>query len=505
MAERRNIIPREIPRAAAIQNPVVSVAKLAFEEAQLVSSNEHQSLSCEIEVPSSLQPGQEFTVFLEERVCVVLRCPSDFVGNGQRLQFKVPRIMSRCRLRLTFSSRLDVNEHTMVGVSLGSSTALVPYSSDQLEGTTLTVDSFEMKSHEFHVKYPKGKFPERPFLVNAQERLVLLKTPKEVCDGWDFSLPFHEVTGTNVEVIHIPVSIPDPSLWRKIPTPLLSNVLDYLPVREVRFWRLADSHFAAAGKDAFFAKLTRVGVRGSTYEDIIGTVTHFASEADRFQRQSDDFLHYARQRTPPLHMNIVLIPKPVQFRVNTSLGRILVAENLLEQCEISKQLSSRTDGEPTTIVRGVILSRVNLSLYVWVKQYRQELETQLDELLPSEVKTRRRVNEILSWARVLEEAGVCLALASYIPNTSISTGSHFEYLRSALDTSLARKCEERLAGLVSGNEALGINLQYTGLAISTPIPIGRSLAILRQLRQVNIQQERVRQLVLDNMSTLFNL
>jgi len=405
---------------------------------------------------------------------VLLVCPVNYIP-GQRLLFEVPSVKAKqYRIMLPpdqFGGDCANCTAKWAKMQLGDRWVLLPLPPNCRVGAKIRVESSTFKLTHSVIEPPKNVLPGRPFLASVSGQKLVLTVPEEPsCDKFLIHVPFDEVCGKNLSVVDDRPPVPTESCWRKLPIDVLAHTLDYLPVKQIRDYRLVDSQFASAGKVAFEMKLRRAGVAGASYQELTENAIAFAGQAERQQAENNRVLDYTLSVKAGQVMDFHYLPDGlIDGFPDNSVQRNVYDPNLPTRCAMFERPTSRFQ-EPVFL--GFDLGIVGLSLNLWVSRYREELECHVEWLAPfSSTDTKQRAANILESLRELEKAGILMTRATYIPHTIsiISDPSSFEYVTELLDAPLRTKYEQRLTGV--GRDpgvAVGVNLRYTGLMLSVP-------------------------------------
>jgi len=426
-----------------------------------------------VDLPPELNPGEEFVVMVGG-LRVLLVCPVNYIP-GQRLLFEVPSVKAKqYRIMLPpdqFGGDCANCTAKWAKMQLGDRWVLLPLPPNCRVGAKIRVESSTFKLTHSVIEPPKNVLPGRPFLASVSGQKLVLTVPEEPsCDKFLIHVPFDEVCGKNLSVVDDRPPVPTESCWRKLPIDVLAHTLDYLPVKQIRDYRLVDSQFASAGKVAFEMKLRRAGVAGASYQELTENAIAFAGQAERQQAENNRVLDYTLSVKAGQVMDFHYLPDGlIDGFPDNSVQRNVYDPNLPTRCAMFERPTSRFQ-EPVFL--GFDLGIVGLSLNLWVSRYREELECHVEWLAPfSSTDTKQRAANILESLRELEKAGILMTRATYIPHTIsiISDPSSFEYVTELLDAPLRTKYEQRLTGV--GRDpgvAVGVNLRYTGLMLSVP-------------------------------------
>lgn len=227
---------------------------------------------------------------------------------------------------------------------------------------------------------------------------------------------------------------------------------------------------------------------GTGYAELTHHANDFARDAEEhkeenyrrfrevFPKWPEDRIQLHPGTGPPHHATAALLRASFAFVPDTYLDtrttEILTDPTLLDRCQVTEQPRGVMD--PTSV--GVDLDKVGMRLSVWIPQYRQELERQLEALPTIFSETKQRVERLLEPIRVLDAAGVKTTVVSFIPKVSSTTSdpSLYEYLVDTLDAPLQTKFNANLKGV--GRDpgiSFATNLRHTGLWLS--IPTGKFL------------------------------
>jgi len=453
------VVPRNTPKGANIivKYGHATPARISLPSNFQPSSGEkirvkvpqecYRNKKCRADLPPNLLAGQKFHVVVGGML-VSLVCPDTYIP-GQRLRFEAPYINSM-QYAVTMPAhdlKLRSREKIVKIKTTDGSIALYRAMPEIEAGQKIRVHSSNLTTQYYEVVLPPELQSGRPFLFRIGRKNILLHPtlPNEETNKIRFCLPIDEAEGTNLQLEDSRPTVPELAHWKMLPEDLLANVLEFLSVKEVRDWRLADSQFAAAGKRAMEAKLRRAGVEGTEYEQLVANAVSFLDQAEREQTEIEHVLTYAksfRQTYRPIIVNFL----PLGF--GTRVLDRLKNPFLLKFCEVTDQ--------PTRFVAreavGIDLEKAGLSLYVWVSQYRKELQEQLELLPQCFDDTRSRVERALEAVVPVEQAGVKMMLVTYIPKV-LATGEAnestiFEYIVDVISTGpLAEKYERRLRGV----------------------------------------------------------
>ena len=419
----------------------------------------YNSKACRTDLPTELVPGQRFYVVVGS-LLVLLVCPDSYIP-GQRLHFKVPYVHARW---FTITVPDHHGSANCLPLKICNRSAEYFPAHPFAAGQTFQISTAQLLSPPcYKVCILPNRQTGRPFLVRAGEKIIAVKPTTISSDLTTilFSLPFDEVEGESLRLVDCITDVPGESCWKMLPTDLLAQVLDFLSVKQVREWRFANLKFAVAGKKALEFKLRRVGVDGTCYEQLVGTATAFVHQAEQERRAVEQVRCYAESFSRNRSIQTSYIPGKI--------NDLRTVQRIKMLCELTEE--THPSGENAIV--GMVLGRAGLSLYVWVEQYRQELERQLFLLPESFSETRKRALGVLKVISSVQEAGVRMVLANYIPklqhwSSSEETTTTFERVEKMFASgSLFSEYERKVDGVGRSPGILaGVNLRHTGLMAS---------------------------------------